>query len=141
MSILIIGIFALVLLAVVLFVIKNVKSLVFRVIVVIVAIFLATGGTATLRYYIDGGFERLSSAREAVSSLGKDVVMLNGTKLFVKINGIWYDTSELEYTELNLYDVSLKYEGKDIKITDSGIVSAIKVLADLDLIERYGDLK
>lgn len=114
---------------------RKVKKLAIRILVIVLAVFLGTGGAVTIKHYVDEGLEKVASYKEAVSSLGSDYVKLDGTKLYVNINGTWCDVAKLKYTEINLYDVSINYDGKDIKLTDSGIVNALKVLIDLGIIK------
>lgn len=122
-------------LAVLFLCIKILKKTISRVIVIVLALFIFTGGGSIINLNCLSA-EVEQKVQQVVDTVGDSYIKTQGNKVMVKIDNAWYDVSKLSVIgDIATKDITLRYDGKEIYVGQSGVVNAIKTL------ERVGLLK
>lgn len=115
---------------------KYIKTKTLRVltIVAVVVLYMGIGSVINLNY-LSSDFE--GKIQQITDTVGESSIKTNGNKVFIKIDNGWYDISKLSVVgDIVTKDIVLKYDGKEIKVSKSGVVNAVKVLEDIGLLKE-----
>ena len=77
---------------------------------------------------------------EVVDAVGDSYIKTNDDRVLIKIEDEWYDVADISVVgEVVNDEVTIRYEGKEIKIGQSGVVNTIKVLEKVGLLDNSKD--
>lgn len=115
--------------------IKVAKKLVGRVIVVIVAICVFMGGGSIINLNCLAN-EAKDKVQQVVSVVGDSYIKTEGNKIFINIDNTWYDVSRVSVVGDIVNSCTLKYDGKEIYVGNSGVFNTVKTLEKLGIINK-----
>lgn len=127
---------ALLLAGIVIFLCKKViKGIVMKVIVIILAVILFTGGGAVINLNSISA-EAQTKIQQVTDIVGSSSIKTEGNKVLIKIDNDWYDVSKLSILGVDVSgDITLKYEGTEIKVCQSGVTNAIEILKEAGFLQ------
>lgn len=115
--------------------IKVAKKLIGRILIVAVAICLFMGGGSIINLNCLAN-EAKDKVQQVVSVVGDSYIKTDGSKILILINGDWYDVSKISIVGSIATDNTIRYEGKEIYVGDSGVVGTVKMLEKLGIINN-----
>lgn len=113
---------------------RFVKKWAFRLIVIGVAIAVFAGGGSiinlnTLPLQVE------QKVKEVVNTVGDSYIKTQGNSVFIKINSQWYDVAKISIVGKAVTDdITLRYDGEEIYVAQSGVVDVIKTLEKIGLL-------
>lgn len=101
---------------------------------VVLFIFFCLGGT-TINSCVLPKIER-QKIEKIADTLGDTYVKVEGDIIYVKINNEWVNLSKIKVVGSLTKDCTIEYDGKEIYLGHSGIVSALQVLQDMGFLKE-----
>lgn len=106
-----------------------------KIIVIILAVILFTGGGAVINLNSISA-EAQTKIQQVTDIVGSSSIKTEGNKVFIKIDNDWYDVSKLSILGVDTSgDITLKYEGTEIKVCKSGVTNAIEILKEAGFLQ------
>lgn len=104
-----------------------------RLVIVLMAVCMFLGGGEVIN------LNTLSPDIEKKVQMVSDIVGDSYIKsergdIYICIDDVWYDISKLTILGKRVGTITLEYEGKEIYVGDSGIVSTLKILEKFELL-------
>lgn len=116
-----------------------VKKTVMRLAIIALAVFVFLGGGKLINLNtLPMNIEK--KVYEVVDAVGDSYIKTNDDRVLIKIEDEWYDVADISVVgEVVNDEVTIRYEGKEIKIGQSGVVNTIKVLEKVGLLDNSKD--
>lgn len=116
-----------------------IKKLAVKVAVVGVAICLLFGGVGVINVSILPT-ETKDKLQQVVDVVGESYIKTKGNDVYIKIDNGWYDVSEMSVVGSMATDsITIRYQGEEIEIGQSGVVNVIKTLEKVGLLNNTND--
>ena len=113
-----------------------IKKLVFKVVVIGVALCLLLGGIGVINVSVLPT-ETKGKIQQVVDVVGESYIKTKGNDVYIKIDNEWYDVSEMSVVGSMATDsITIRYQGEEIEIGQSGVVNVIKTLEKVGLLNN-----
>ena len=80
--------------------------------------------------------EAKDKVQQVVSVVGDSYIKTEGSKIFINIDNTWYDVSKVSVVGDIVNSCTLKYDDKEIYVGNSGVVSTVKTLEKLGIVNK-----
>lgn len=114
--------------------IKVAKSVISKVVTILIAICLFIGGGQVINLNTLPA-EVEQKVQLVADTAGDSLIKTEGNTVYIKIDEEWYDVSKISIIGKATGTITLRYEGKEIYVGESGVVNAIKILEKAGLLK------